>query len=78
MIAYVTVGADDIAGAKRFYCAFLPALGYALPGPTGPMIDTHFGAGGFAFHGPWGTSVSSNLTPQPTGSGNTRMPRSRT
>lgn len=30
MIAYVTVGADDIAGAKRFYSAFLPALGYAL------------------------------------------------
>ena len=30
MIAYVTVGADDIAGAKRFYSAFLPALGYRL------------------------------------------------
>lgn len=30
MIAYVTVGADDIASAKRFYSAFLPALGYAL------------------------------------------------
>jgi catechol 2,3-dioxygenase-like lactoylglutathione lyase family enzyme len=30
MIAYVTVGADDIAGAKRFYAAFLPALGYDL------------------------------------------------
>ncbi|UWR21392.1 VOC family protein [Sulfitobacter sp. S190] len=47
MIAYVTVGADDLARAKRFYCAFLPALGYgltegaeglsfALPVPTGP------------------------------------------
>ena len=46
MIAYVTVGADDIAVAKRFYAAFLPALGYglkegadglsyALPVPTG-------------------------------------------
>ena len=36
MIAYVTVGADDIAGAKRFYCAFLPALGYVLKeGPEG-------------------------------------------
>ena len=36
MIAYVTVGADDIAGAKRFYCAFLPALGYVLQeGPEG-------------------------------------------
>jgi catechol 2,3-dioxygenase-like lactoylglutathione lyase family enzyme len=30
MIAYVTVGADDIARAKRFYSAVLPALGYGL------------------------------------------------
>lgn len=30
MIAYVTVGADDIPRAKRFYSAFLPALGYGL------------------------------------------------
>ncbi|UWR31881.1 VOC family protein (plasmid) [Sulfitobacter sp. W002] len=30
MIAYVTVGADDIAKAERFYSAFLPALGYRL------------------------------------------------
>ncbi|RFP91074.1 VOC family protein [Rhodobacteraceae bacterium 63075] len=36
MIAYVTVGADDIARAKTFYGAFLPALGYALSeGPDG-------------------------------------------
>lgn len=28
MIAYVTVGADDLALAKRFYAAFLPTLGY--------------------------------------------------
>ena len=36
MIAYVTVGADDIARAKRFYCAFLPALDYGLKeGPEG-------------------------------------------
>lgn len=31
-------------------------------GEKGPMFDTHLGAGGFEFHGPWGTSVSSNLT----------------
>ena len=31
-------------------------------GPQGPMVDTHLGAGGFEFHGPWGTSVASNLT----------------
>jgi catechol 2,3-dioxygenase-like lactoylglutathione lyase family enzyme len=30
MIAYVTVGADDIARAKQFYTAFLPSLGYGL------------------------------------------------
>jgi len=36
MIAYVTVGADDMALAKRFYSAFLPALGYGLKeGPEG-------------------------------------------
>ena len=36
MISYVTVGADDIALAKRFYSAFLPALGYGLEeGPEG-------------------------------------------
>lgn len=36
MIAYVTVGADDIARAKRFYAALLPALGYGLTeGPEG-------------------------------------------
>lgn len=28
MIAYITVGADDISRAERFYAAFLPALGY--------------------------------------------------
>lgn len=53
MIAYVTVGADDIARAKRFYSALLPALGYALeegpeglsytlptaPGASGPAPD---------------------------------------
>lgn len=32
-------------------------------GPEGPMIDTHLGAGGMEFHGPWGTSVSANITP---------------
>lgn len=36
MIAYVTVGADDIVRAKGFYSAFLPALGYDLKeGPEG-------------------------------------------
>ena len=36
MIAYVTVGADDMTEARRFYSAFLPALGYDLKeGPEG-------------------------------------------
>ena len=30
MIAYITVGVDDMALAKPFYSAFLPALGYEL------------------------------------------------
>ena len=30
MIAYLSVGASDLARAKRFYTAFLPALGYGL------------------------------------------------
>jgi len=36
MISYVTLGADDIARAKQFYAALLPALGYGLTeGPEG-------------------------------------------
>ena len=36
MIAYVTFGTDDITRAKRFYTAFLPALGYGMEeGPDG-------------------------------------------
>jgi catechol 2,3-dioxygenase-like lactoylglutathione lyase family enzyme len=36
MIAYVTVGSDDIALAKKFYSAVLPALGYEVEeGPEG-------------------------------------------
>ncbi len=42
MIAYVTVGADDIVGAKRFYSAFLPSLGYEL----------HEGAEGLSYRMP--------------------------
>lgn len=30
MIGYITVGADDMKQAERFYSAFLPALGYRL------------------------------------------------
>ncbi|KUF11497.1 c-type cytochrome [Pseudoponticoccus marisrubri] len=31
-------------------------------GPKGPMLETQLGAGGFEFHGPWGTSTAPNLT----------------
>jgi mono/diheme cytochrome c family protein len=56
------------------------AYGTYLAGPAGhciechtPMVDGHpdfdnqLGAGGFEFHGPWGVSVSANLTPHPDG-----------
>jgi len=32
-------------------------------GKTGPDIKTRLGAGGIEFHGPWGVSVSTNITP---------------
>ena len=36
MIAYVTLGADDMARARRFYAALLPALNYEFSeGPEG-------------------------------------------
>jgi catechol 2,3-dioxygenase-like lactoylglutathione lyase family enzyme len=49
VIGYVTVGADDLALAERFYAAFLPELGYLLevsseglsclgPTPPGQML----------------------------------------
>ncbi|WPY95542.1 c-type cytochrome [Limimaricola variabilis] len=31
-------------------------------GPQGPMTDSHTGAGGFEFHGPWGTVIAPNIT----------------
>ncbi len=40
MIAYVTVGADDITRAERFYSAFLPALGYRLEKYHGDLSYT--------------------------------------
>ncbi|MEM1145978.1 MAG: VOC family protein [Pseudomonadota bacterium] len=30
MLSYITLGADDLDVAKRFYSTFLPALGYEL------------------------------------------------
>ena len=31
--------------------------------PKGPDLANNLGAGGFEFHGPWGVSISSNITP---------------
>lgn len=37
---------------------------HSPPGPQGaPDIENQLGAGGFSFFGPWGTSVSTNITP---------------
>ena len=54
------------------------AYGAYLAGPAGHCIECHtplvkgrpdfanqLGAGGFPFHGPWGVSVSANITPMP-------------
>jgi mono/diheme cytochrome c family protein len=38
-------------------------------GPQGPMFDTHLGAGGFEFRGPWGVVVAPNITSGPDGVG---------
>lgn len=47
MISYVTVGADDMPAAKRFYTAFLPALGYEwTEGPEGLSFALPVPAGG--------------------------------
>jgi catechol 2,3-dioxygenase-like lactoylglutathione lyase family enzyme len=37
MIGYVTIGSNDIARAKRFYAAILPALGYTLDEVDGDL-----------------------------------------
>lgn len=42
---------------------------HSTPGPQGGMLDTHLGAGGWEFHGPWGVAVSSNITSGPEGVG---------
>ena len=36
-------------------------------GPQGPLLDTDLGRGGFEFHGPFGTSIASNITPHADG-----------
>ncbi len=51
MIAYVTVGADDLTAAKRFYEAVLPALGYTLKeGPEGLSFTLPMSPGQVPIH----------------------------
>ena len=71
MISYVTVGANDIARARTFYNAFLPALGYGLEeGPEGlsyilpPQPDWPFVPPDFYVKPPY------NGQPATTGNGN--------
>ncbi len=51
------------------YGEYLSNIGHCMECHTpmgeggAPDLANRFGAGGFAFHGPWGTSVSSNITP---------------
>jgi mono/diheme cytochrome c family protein len=55
------------AGQTVAYGEYVAQMAHCLEchtpfGPQGPMLDTDLGRGGFEFHGPWGTSVASNLT----------------
>lgn len=36
-------------------------------GAQGPMYETHWGAGGYVFHGPWGEVAAPNITPHEDG-----------
>lgn len=60
---------DVPRGDKVVYGAYLAgSLGHCIEchspmGPKGPDIENKLGAGGFEFFGPWGTSVSANITP---------------
>lgn len=62
-------------GVTPEYGEYLVALGHCMEchsplTPTGPDWGEGFARGGFEFHGPWGTSVSRNLTNHPDGLAN--------
>lgn len=65
----ITTVADVPEGVTAEYGAYLAGpVGHCTVchttfGPTGPMFETHLGQGGVEFPGPWGVSVSANLTP---------------
>lgn len=63
---------DVAPGPTAEYGAYLAGpLGHCIECHT-PMVggridfENQLGAGGFEFHGPWGVSVSANITPHPT------------
>ncbi|GGX69614.1 lactoylglutathione lyase [Tateyamaria omphalii] len=72
MIAYVTIGVDDIAGAERFYSAFLPALGYGLEYYHGDLSYTLPRAPGQSFAPP-DFYVKSPFDGSPASTGNGTM-----
>jgi mono/diheme cytochrome c family protein len=61
--------ADVPSDDKLAYGAYLAGpVGHCIEchspmGPHGPDIEKQLGAGGFEFPGPWGLSVSANITP---------------
>ena len=65
----VTTVADVPEGVTVEYGQYLAGpVGHCVVchttfGPQGPMLETHLGQGGQEFRGPWGVSVSANLTP---------------
>lgn len=70
MIAYVTVGADDIVRAKGFYSAFLPALGYDLKeGPEGLSFALPVALGQSPIHPDFYVKPTFNGMPATAGNG---------
>jgi len=65
----ITTVADVPEGVTVEYGAYLAGpMGHCTVchttfGPMGPMFETHLGQGGVEFPGPWGVSVSANITP---------------
>lgn len=64
--------ADPVRGVTAEYGAYLVTIAHCMEchtpiGPEGHLYETDLGRGGRAFHGPFGTSISANLTNHPDG-----------
>ena len=71
----VEVVADIPPGNTVEYGQYIAQIAHCMEchtpmGPQGPLMETDMGRGGFAFHGPWGTSVAPNITSSPDGLAN--------